>query len=63
MMHSSSLLSKRRRMRGTAMSMASERSFAEHHHYQDFIFKASATDLHSERHRRSQGKQWPSGMY
>lgn len=53
-MHDSSLFPKRCRMRGATMSLALERSFAQHYHYQLCIFKAKATDLQPERH-----KTWP----
>lgn len=52
---------KRHKMRGAATSTAFERSFPEYHH-QNFIFKASASNLHSKMHKHSQCKQQPAGL-
>lgn len=55
-MHNSSLFSERCKMRGAATSIALERNFAEHYHYQVCIFKARASGLHLERHKTWPGK-------
>lgn len=38
------------------MSVALERSFAEHYHYQVCIFKAKASHVHSARHKTQPGQ-------
>jgi len=43
-------------MRGAALSVALERSSAERHHCPVRMFKARASDLHSERHKTRPGQ-------
>lgn len=57
----SSMFLQRHKTRGAAMSIAFERSFPKYYH-QNFIFKASASNLYSKMHKHSQCKQQPAGL-